>query len=70
MWVRGLIYYGTGSEEGGTDWYLVVLGQYGVVLVDICCYWVSRRRFRLILGGTESVDSGNRLPDVIGATTN
>ena len=22
-----LIYYGAGSVEGGTDWYLVVLGQ-------------------------------------------
>ena len=29
-----LIYDGTGSVEGGTDWYLVALGQYGVVLVD------------------------------------
>ena len=24
-----LIYKGTGSVEGGTGWYLVVLGQYG-----------------------------------------
>ena len=38
-WVRmsrhWLIYDGTGSEEGGTVWYLVVLGQYVAVLVDI-----------------------------------
>ena len=30
-----LIYNGTGSVEGGTVLYLVVLGQYGVVLIDI-----------------------------------
>ena len=24
---------GTGSVEGGTGWYLVVLGQYGLALV-------------------------------------
>ena len=30
-----LIYDGTGSVEGGTGWYLVVLGQYEAVLVDI-----------------------------------
>ena len=29
-----LIYDGTGSVEGGTGWYLVVLGQYGAELVD------------------------------------
>ena len=29
-----LIYDGTGSVEGGTGWYLVVLGQYVVVMVD------------------------------------
>ena len=29
-----LIYDGTGSVEGGTGWYLVVLGQYGALLVD------------------------------------
>ena len=30
-----LIYDGIGSVEGGTGWYLVVLGQYEAVLVDI-----------------------------------
>ena len=30
-----LIYDGTGSAEGGTGWYLVVLSQYVAVLVDI-----------------------------------
>ena len=28
-----LLYDGTGSVAGGTRWYLVVLGQYGVVLL-------------------------------------
>ena len=27
-----LIYDGTGSVEGSTGWYLVVLGHYGLVL--------------------------------------
>ena len=30
-----LIYDGTGSVEGDTGWYLVVLGQYRAVQVDI-----------------------------------
>ena len=29
-----LIHDDIGSEEGGTGWYLVVLGQYGTLLVD------------------------------------
>jgi len=29
-----LVLDGTGSVEGGTGWYLVVLGQYGALLVD------------------------------------
>ena len=29
-----LIYDGTGSVEGGTGWYLVVLGQKKAILVD------------------------------------
>ena len=32
---------GTGSVEGGTGWYLVVLGQYNLVLLGIKWYWVS-----------------------------
>ena len=38
-------YDGTGSVEGGTGWYLVELGQYRVVLVDIWWYWVINRAF-------------------------
>ena len=34
-WWCWLIYDGTGSVEGGTGRYLVVLGQYRVVLVKI-----------------------------------
>ena len=30
-----LVLSGTGSVEGGTGWYLVVLGQYGEVLINI-----------------------------------
>ena len=30
-----MTYDGTGSVEGGTGWYLVVLGQYRAVQVDI-----------------------------------
>ena len=30
-----LIHDGTGSVKGGTGWYLVVLGQCRMVLVDI-----------------------------------
>ena len=50
-----LIYDGTGSVEGGTGWYLVVLGQWEAVLVGTWWYWVSRRRYWLVLGGTGSV---------------
>ena len=32
---------GTGSLEAGTGWYLVVLCQYGAVLVSTFWYWVS-----------------------------
>ena len=45
-----MIYDGTGSVEGGTGWYLVVLGQYRAVRVDIRCYWVIMKRNWLIPG--------------------
>ena len=41
VWHLNMTYDGTGSVEGGTGWYLVVLGQYRLVLVDIWWYWVS-----------------------------
>ena len=49
-----LIYDGTGSVEGGTGWYLVVLGQWEAVLVGTLWYWFSRRRYCSVLGGTGS----------------
>ena len=36
-----MIYDGTRSVEGGTCWYLVVLGQYNSVLFGMKWYWVS-----------------------------
>ena len=53
-----LIYDGTGSVEGGTGGYLVVLGQWEAVLVGTWWHWVSRRRYWLVLGGTGSVGGG------------
>ena len=50
-----MIYDGTGSEEGGTGWYLVVLGQYDAVLVDTWWYWDSIGRYWLIYNSTGSV---------------
>ena len=37
-----MIYDGTGSVEGGVGWYMVVLSQYGAVLVGFLWYWVSQ----------------------------
>ena len=36
-----MIYYGAGSVQGSTGWYLAVLGQYGAVLVGTWCYKLS-----------------------------
>ena len=49
---------GTGPVEGGTGWYFVVPGQYGVVLVHNWWYWVSMERNWLIHDGTWSVKGG------------
>ena len=51
-----LIYDGTGSVEGGTGWYLVVLGQYRSVLIDTWWYWVNMERYWLIYDGTGSAE--------------
>ena len=48
----------TNMRYGVTEWYLVILGQYRVVLVDICWYWVSTGRYWLVLGGIGSVERG------------
>ena len=67
VWHFNMTYDGTGSVEGSTGWYLVVLGQYGVELVDTWWCWVSRRRYWLVLGGTGSVWDGTGLL-VLGGT--
>ena len=36
----------------------MVLGQYGTVLVGTWCYWVSKRRYWLVFGGTGLVWGG------------
>ena len=58
-----LVLNGTGSVEGGTGWYWVVLGHYRVVLVDTLLgqyravlvgtwwYWVSVTWYYRILSG-------------------
>ena len=38
-----------------TGWFLVVLGQYRVVLVDTFCYWVITGWYWMVLGATGSV---------------
>ena len=53
-----LIYDGTGSAEGGTVWYLVVLGQKKAVLVSTWWCWVSMGRYWLVLVGSGSVQLG------------
>ena len=50
-WVCG----SNGSVWGGVGWYLVILGQYGAVLVGSWWKWVSMGRSWLVLGGNGSV---------------
>ena len=38
-----LLYDGTGSVQGDTGRYLVLLGQYNLVLLVIKCNWVGTR---------------------------
>ena len=37
-----LVFGGTGSVWGSTGWYLVILGQYNLVLFGIKWYWVNK----------------------------
>ena len=53
-----MIHDGTGSVEGGTCWYLIVLGQYKAVLVVTWWYWVSVEWYWLIYDGAVSVQGG------------
>ena len=48
----------TGSVEGGTGCYLVVLGHCRMILVDIWWCSVSTGRYWLVLDGTGSVEGG------------
>ena len=52
------VFPSTGLVGGGSGWYLVVLCQFGAVLVGTwwCC--VSLGRYWLVLGGTGSVWGG------------
>ena len=49
-----MIYDGTGSVEGSTGWYLVVLGQYGAEPVDTWWYCDRIGRYWLALADTAS----------------
>ena len=49
-----MVYDGTGSVEGSTGWYLVVVGQYGVELVDTWWCWDSIGQLWLIYDVTGS----------------
>ena len=53
-----MIYDGAVSVQGGTGWYLMVLGQWKAVLVGTWWYWVSMERYWLVLDGTGSVEGG------------
>ena len=49
---------GTGSREGCTGQYMMVLGQYRSVLIDTWWYWVNMERYWLIYDGTGSAEGG------------
>ena len=44
-----LIYDGTGSVEGGTGGYLVVLGQWEAAMVGTWWYWVIKGQYWAVL---------------------
>ena len=50
-----LILGGTGSAEGSTGQYKMVLDQCSLVLADTLWYWVSMGQFLLVLGVIGSV---------------
>ena len=59
---------GTGSTEGSTGQYMMVLGQYGSVLCDTLWYWVSIERYWLIYNGTDYWVSMDQYLLVLGGT--
>ena len=50
-----MIYDGAVSVQGGTGWYLMVLGQWKAVLVGTWWYWVNMERDWLKHYGTGSL---------------
>ena len=44
--------------QGGTGRYMMVLGQYGAVLVGTWWYWIRIGWYWSVFGGTGSVESG------------
>ena len=49
---------GAWSVSGSTGWFVVVMGQYGAVLVGTWWYWGSIGRYWLVCGGNGSVWGG------------
>ena len=47
-----MIYDSIGFLQGSTGWYLMLLGQYGAILVVTCWYWVSITWYWLVLSCT------------------
>ena len=50
-----MVHGGTGSIEGITGQYMMVLSQFRSVLIDTLWYWVSMERYWFIHDGTGSV---------------
>ena len=48
-----ITYDGTGSVEGDTGWYLVVLDEYVAVLVGTWWYWLIYDGTGSVWGGTD-----------------
>ena len=48
-----MAYDGTGSVEGDTGWYLVVLDEYVAVLVGTWWYWLIYDGTGSVWGGTD-----------------
>ena len=53
-----LVLGGTWPVLGGTGWFVVVMGQYGAVLVGTWWYWVSIEQCWLVCGSNGSVWGG------------
>ena len=58
METRWYILGGTWPELGGTGWFVVVMSQYGAVLVGTWRYWVSIEWCWLVCGSNGSVWGG------------